>query len=624
MSRLPFEIKTFDYNSSQESLQPGDEVYIECLINGKGYKSEGVVKYDYADGWYDVSFIDKYGDKRIMKFMEEHLFPKKIPTTVRHVSSFPEYNCVIVSFENKTNHLIDLSNPGEVKYKFITDFEDCADEKMISPKHLLGISFFREDFGKGHIIDMSDEKLNVTLKRSEETEEYVSYGSGETPVYLIKGDHLYLSNGKRVLVFDIHTGDEIWSWIIDGTEEHNFPSLALLNGQVFTNNRRQLIRLPEVFSEDGAIIDIPEPLRAIYTENDIFVFTKFFNDVMVNPRRELYVDIHYRDNIDRYIFSPEEVIDMIDLVEDKNFPKIVHEKIKEKFAELRKKYPSLRIIFKHKEILDILSSTDFQNVMKAQYKEVVRRYETEYSYYYYLYSNESEFIGGLHLSNKHIWKAMCVGGITTDRYTYILFPKKEYECVTREMVIRHVLCQTLHDMIIKIFKVVKYQDVSGQPVAFIDRFTFDGERFTRKEYPEKISIFSDITVDGIKVNIDGEKIPDFGHDYPKTMIKSNYYVESKVMPYYEAVKLENIRFPGTKRERPSKGSFLTYAINDYSNSMRHDEQNVTFFVWREDCYAIKIPLSFSPRQGAQYGYGKWVNSCYVIYNLNYVRIVHVK
>jgi hypothetical protein len=625
MSRLPFDIKTFDYNSSPEDLQPGDEVYMEAIIKGEGFKSEGIIENQLDMHSYNVRFTDKYGEERVMDFLKEHIYSKKIPTTVRHVGSFPEYNCIIVRFEDKTNHLIDLNNPSVVKYKFSTNFEDCVDKKMISSKHLLGLAFFREDFGKGHIIDMSDEKLNVTLKRSEETAEFVKDGNyTDTPVHLIKDNHLYLSNGKRILVFDILTGDEIWSWIIDDTKEVNFPSLALLNGQVFTNNRRRLIRLPEISSEDGAIIEAPEPLRFIYTENKIHMFSKFFSDTVVNPRKELLVCVHYQHDIEHYIFSPEEVIDMIDLVENRNFPKIIHDKIKEKFAALRKKYPSLKIIFKHKEILDILMNTDFQTVKNAYYKEVLRRYETEYSYYYYLYSDECDFIGGLSLSNERLWKAVSVGGVTTDRYTYILFPEKKYEYITKEMVIRHTLCQTLHDMIMKISKVVKYQDVSGQPLAFYDYFAFDGTEFIRKEYPEKISIWSEITSNKVKLNIDGEEIPDFGHNYPKTMIKSNYYVETEVMPYYQAVELENIRLPGVKRERPSKDCFLTYAINDYSNSMRCDEQNVTFFIWKEDFATIKIPLSFSPRQGAQCGYGQWINSCYVVYNLNYVRIVHVK
>ena len=201
--------------------------------------------------------------------------------------------------------------------------------------------------------------------------------------------------------------------------------------------------------------------------------------------------------------------------------------------------------------------------------------------------------------------------------------------------------EELRSIINKIANGIKYEDVSGGPLDFIEYYTFDGYEFHKKDFTnittkngEKIKVDS-VSMDDnlvvslggklINITIDCEEIPIWGDGYPESMNKTNYYVERKIMSWNETMKLENIKSPGIPlRELPSTINIITSALNKCRSDHHYQNQLVYFFVWEEDFITIRIPLAYCQNLFSTMCYGCWVNNCYIIYHNEYVRIVKIK
>jgi hypothetical protein len=638
MNGLSFEIKTLEYSDPVSDLQLGDEVHIENVIDGECFTAEGVIDFVFENDC-TVEFMDKFGEKRVRTFEKKHIYPKKKSLELKWVTSFAAYNCILIVLNNDTFHLVDLDYPDVVKYKFdvsILKGEVYGNWHMISPTHCLHYPRYYNCFGNGCIFDMTGCSKPVMLKRSETTQKCGENCHGRDTIHLLKDNCLYLSNGLRVVVFDTISGEETYGWDL-GTKNCE-PSLSLLNGHVFTNSRTHIWRLPNDFTDSPILIGVPVPQRAIYTDK-CRIISKFFDDLRINPRKELLLDVYYGFDIDNWILSHEEILDLLRVLEQgdlKKFPKVVIGKIKERFAEWRKKYPDLKIVFKNKEIESIASQVDFQSIMEWSY--VTRGYpryvHTDDISEYYLQPVEGKRTVGLkHNRTKETVEMLLeCGASTNDTYVDILFPEKRYEEVTKEMLIRFTLCQTLVKMVKDIARVIKYEDANGLPLKFSEYFSFDGIEFIHKEYSKDVSLWrydDGLKVGETKINIDGEEIPGWGdwdHEYPKTEVQSKFHIETVTMPYYQAEKLESIRGPSEERnrKRPSEQGWLIHGLTKISERNRYEDQTVKSFVWKENGVNIRIPLAFYPRGGIMNKHGRWVNTSYVINTPEYVKIVHVK
>lgn len=661
MSLLPFEIKTLDYNASARDLEPGDEVHLEHVEgqnfhDRKIYTTDGVVLANHGN-FCSVKFETKFGTEEVANFEKEDIFSKNKPVRVKYISEYPKYNCVIVSLSNKCSHLIDLDNPGVIKYEFSTILiEGSGKRLMISPIHLLHIPIYNGDFGKGCIIDMSNEASNVVLKPSKETQKFVKNCklSSMTVTHVINGNHLYITNGRRIIVYDITSGDEIWAWNINlDKDDYWDPSISVLNNRVFMTTKREFWELPTRFDLQPIIIQIPQPQRQIYTKDKFFISGAYYDDIQINPRKELLIEISYCDefkDVKYKIFSDDEIVDLLETFEKINinsFANVVNKLITTKLSEFRKKYPSLKITFRHKDIKSIVLSTDFQSVIDGRVKITVPRYISEnpvFEHKVWIGEDHSKCLGGLRFVPRtgEICKIDESGCMHGDGLIRKIFPKERYYELTKEMVIKQMLGQTLIKMIREISVKIKYEDINDLPLSFDEFFTFDGDSFTRKDYSkiilnngevldfqyinlrESISVKVKNSSDYIDISIDGNEIPDWGYLYPQTKVKSNYYIENITMPYHKTIKLENIKGPGKHDTGlPSELDIIRYACNKISEESRYDKQRVNFFIWKEDAFTIKIPLSFSPEQGLQTGHGVWCNNCYIVYDSEYVRFVRI-
>lgn len=634
MNGLSFEIKTLDYSQCGDKFQPGDEVYIENMVNGELFTAEGIIV-SVFENRCDVRIEDKFQNERCIIFENEHIYPKKKALEIQWTTSFPKYNCILIALNNGIFHLIDLEYPDVVKYKFDTSIlkgKVYGNWDMISLTQCLHYTTDRKDFGKAWIFDMTSGTSPVVLKRSEATQKSSESYYAQTSMHLFKDNHLYLSNGLRVVIFDITSGEEIDGW--DFEMEHNEPSLSILDGHVFTNSRTHIWKL----STPPILIEVPKPQRIAYT-NKCKITSKFFEDPRINPRRELLLDVYYDCDIDECILSHEEILDLLPILERgdlKKFPKVVIEKIKERFAEWRKRHPNLKIVFKNKEIESIISQVDFESIIERSY--VTTRYpryvHTDDITEYYLQPVRGKSTVGLkHNRTKGTIEMLLEGGASTnDIYVDILFPEKRYEKVTKEMLIKFTLCQTLVRMVQEIARSIKYEDVNGLPLRFSEWFTFDGIEFTRKELPQELYLWrinNSLKIDEKKINVDGEEIPSWGDyekEYPKTGTKTKFYIENQTMSHFRAINIEGIKSPSENRnrKRPSEQGWLVHGLTKISERNQYEDQTVKTFVWKEYGVDIKIPLAFYPRSGRMNSFGRWVNTNYVINTPDYVKIVRVK
>lgn len=667
---LPFEIKTLEYNASPKDLQSGDEIHIEHvkgthLNDFEVYSADGIVMENHGN-CCSVKFNTKYGNEETSIFPNKNIFPKIKPGRVNCVLSYPKYNCVIVLFTNDNAHLIDLNNPGIVKYQFSTKLiKESGRKYMISPTHLLYIPVYYHDFGKGCILDMSNESGNVILNQSEETQNFVEkYNSSMQIAHVINNNHLYLTNGRRIIVYDISSGNELAAWNINlNKDDYCDPAIIALNPskdqiRIFTNTKREIWELPTDFNRKPVIISIPKPQRQIYSEDDFYIHAANYDDIQINPRGELLVEISYSDEF-KYvnIFSDKEIINLLEIVENtdiKRFANVINKLITTKFSEFRKKYPSLNIIFRHNDIKSIVLNTDFQSIMHGNVKVSVPRYvsKTDVFEHKLWINNYSGCLGGLRFepSTGDIRRIDNSGTMYGDRLIRDIFPNGKYLKVTKEMVIKSVLSQAILKMVGEISSKIKYEDINGLPLSFSEFYTFDGNSFTSKDYSQiflnngEIVNTSEVTLntsiihtwknisvkipkssDNVNISIDGNIIPDFGDSYPKGKFKSNYYIENVIMPYHKAIKLENIKGPGNPEPKlASEMGIIGYACNKFSENLRYEKQRVSFFVWKEDFVTIKVPLAFSQDEGIQTGHSFWCNNCYIIYNSEYVRFVRIK
>lgn len=620
MQQSGYSITTFDYEDN--SLKSGVEVNIENVIDGKCYNAEGVVIKVHDDN-VKVRFNDKFRNERVELIKKENVFPKEMSPDVKHVSFFYEYNFIMIILNNNTAHLIDLNDPGTVKYKI----DSLVTEKyrsvhMISSNKLLQFADDAREFGQGCIIDLTGETSTIFLKPSTETQEINELWKSGSPVHLINDNDLYLSNGLRVCVFDLLSGNEIRGWNI--SKERCAPSLSLLNGQVFTNNKKQIINLSE-FSH----IEIPLPERVIYC-NEPIVESKFFTSPITNPDKQLFVTVYYPNDVNQNIFTHGELFDLIDVLLSSyhtDLSTTIIDKISEKISETKNKYPSLIVEFDEKQLSQLIHEADFKSIIDYGISREIRRYVCgEYRKEYFLQVKNKTYDFGLRFENDTLCKVQN-GSLICDGYTQILFPNKKYDYVNTDMMIKFTLFQTLLNVSRDLSKIVKYKNINDLPLSFTESFTFDGTRFYRKECLDNVVLWNhtqDLEINGKKFDLNGNKLNDWGYYYPDNQIKSNYYIEKEVVPYHKAMSFKGIHGQGSNRKRPSEQGFLIYGITKFSERHNTEDQCVKFFVWRENYVDIKIPLCYYPQYGLVNTHGLWINNNYVTYSNNYVKIVKVQ
>ena len=628
MSHLPFEIKTLDYDQPQERLNHGDEVRIEHVEGNDLYTTDGIFLSEISD-MYQIKFKTKFGSEQISLFSKDDVFAKVNSDRIRHVVNYPEFNSVIVYLDNKNEcHLIDLNNPGVIKYKFSLEDQDGR-YHMISSQHLLYLPRYVGDYGKGFITNMSDSTLNVRLNPSQSTLDFVKNNVKSTKsAYVTKGDCLYLTNGARILIYEIKTGQEInhFDLVVD---KHDYTEISIIqmNGRMFT--KTQIFEITDFGLNE---IQIPEPERPIYSGQRLSgISTFYYKDKILIENPYYNATAHLQE----IIFPEDEILNLLEILQEgsKNFKNHVLKFIKNGLAALRQQYPSLKIIFTNKDIKTIILNMDFKKPMDGTVRVCVPRYVSEYPIREYKLFLGSEFLGGLkHESTRQrIGKIDESGCEYCDYVTQILFADNNYNTITKEILIKHVLCQTLVNMRKQILTAIKYEDINKLSLDFSDFLTFDGESFVRKDY-SKITLEDgrivrseyvtlrdnfEASVEGRDINIDLD-----GNEIRRP--KTKYSIEEVDMTYDQAIKLDNIKGSGgINKVLPSKSNFIVMACNKFSETKRYEEQCVKFLFWKEDFCTIKIPLSFSPKYGIQSGFGRWCNNCYIIFDSQYIRIVRI-
>jgi hypothetical protein len=630
MSHLPFEIKTLDYDQPQARLSRGDQVRIEHVEGKDLYTTDGTFLCE-IDGMYQIKFKTKFGSEQISLFGKDDIFAQINSDRISYVVNYPEFNSAIVHLDNTDQcHLIDLNNPGVIKYKFCLEGQDGRNY-MISPQHLLYLPRYVGDYGHGFITDMSDSTLNVELKPTHDTLNFVKNNiRSKSSSYVIRGNHLYLTNGTRILVFDIKTGHEInhFDLVVD-KHDYTDNSIIQMNGRIFTNTKTQLFEVTEFGLNE---IQMPKPERPIYSGQRLSGITILHSGNKILIENPYYGSM---DNLQEIVFPEDQVLNLLEVLEEgrQNFKNHVLKFVKNGLATLREKYPSLKIIFTNKDIKEIITNMDFEKPFNGTVRVCIPRYVFEYPVREYKLFLGSEFLGGLshEATRKRIGKIDESGCGYCDYATQILFEDHNYNSITKEILVKHVLNQTLVNMRKQILKAIKFENIDGLSLDFNDFLTFDGDSFERKDY-SKITLEDgrivqseyvtlrdkfEASVEGRYINIDFEgnqiRVP-----------KTKYSIEEEDMTYDQAIKLDNIRGPGgSNKVSPSKSNFITMACDKFSEAKRYEEQRVNFLVWKEDFCTIKIPLSFSPKYGMQPGFGRWCNNCYIIYDSRYVRIVRI-
>lgn len=629
--QLPFDIITLDYNKSQNGLNPGDKVDIEHVEGTDLYTTEGTIISKISD-MYKIKFKTKYGTFQEDFFSQNDVFSKIRPDRIKYVQQFPEFNSILIYLDNIAScHFIDLNNPSVVKYEFPIESEADGKYYMISPQHLLFLPRWVGAYGTGCIINMSDTTLNVELNPSLNTLDFVKENKRSSSTsHVIVGDYLYMTNGIRILIFNIHTGEEVRYFNL-GIDKYNYPDSSIheINGRVFTNVGNNLFEIANFRLNK---IAIPQPERVIYSGNSLRMTT------MNKYDDKLLLDIPYynsEENFREKIFSEDDIISLLDVLQENkvNFKNHVLKFIKTKMSALREEYPTLKIIFLNKELKNIVSGTNFDTSRVTNFSVGYPRYVTECTVLEFKLWADSEFLAGLKQcpSKNSIDKIDQTGSSYCDYLTRELF-KDNTNRINKEMLIQHYLCQTMNTMRKQIFKAIKYEDMDGLPLDFSDYVIFDGKSFERKDYSkielangeivangylrldDKIEAATRVDGESININLDGKQIVKPNHKYS---------IKEENMPYHEAVKLDNIKDSfDDEPNPPSKTNFIARAL--LSSSRRYDEQRVEFLVWKESYCTIKVPLTHSPRYGLQSKFGYWCNNCYITYSSKFIKIVKIK
>ena len=652
MSLLPFDIKTINYDEKIEFAE-GVEVNIEEKIDNILIKSEGKI----LEVWENeclVEFITKLGNKKISIFPINFLYPKINPIRVEHTYEYPKFNLIIIKLTNGHFNLVDLANPGEIKYDFVLDKFYSYRIIMISPNILLYIASDKTSYGCGYILDLENKSKTFCLRPSPKIVKERVYFSGNFETsYIVVDNFLYLLQQGVVTIFNLRDGYELKHWYLaDDFLELNLFTIKTSWGdkRVLVFGRRTIWQLPSPFNSSGIVrsVSLPIPERNIYTDDNFTIFARKFEDKIINPLGKILINMDYMDDVDRDIFNDEEISNFIDIVlNEKNIygvQEIISLSIENKFAALRKKYPSIRIIFSYQVIRDLISKLNCEKIINGIMVKNNTKSKTRYpTLLHKLYSKNNEFLGclGLCLDTGRIVKhyqneAVC---------PYDLIGKplklKFYRKVTRELLIYHVLGEELRSIIYKITNEIKYEDITGQPLRFNNYYIFDGDKFTKKDLThittnngEKVKVdtvhmLSDLRASlnqkHIPITIEGKEIPIWEHDYPRAIEKTNYYVEEKIMSYNDVLKLDNIKGPGVAiRELRSNNNIIMSALSKCRLDYCNQNQKVYFFVWEEDNIKIRIPLSYCQEFYSRQCYGGWSNNCYIIYHNEYVRIVKVK
>lgn len=646
---FPFEIKTLDYSRPAPSFEEGDKVRVEWIDKTTSepsiYATTGVVISN-GDSHCTVKLKTKFDTEEIFDVPKKDIYSlEKVAVRVKNVRRYSEFNSVVIWLNNDRAQLIDLDKPEVVKGEFSTADLVVGDKEMISPTHMLNIPIYRQDFGQGCIVDMTQNTC-VTLNPSDETRNFVEKfeSSGMKASYTID-KYLYLTNSRRIIVYDMLTGKEVWAYNID--TDHNAyysPKLITLQGRVFTNTKNKFWELPTKFPGEPVEICIPKPERPIYTENDIFIHPAYYKSAHINPRKEILIDMTYYDDfkkIKSQIIPDKEIIDLLNLI----IPKVTQRKLKilahkitsyisTQIFELTKKYPTIRITFNPEESKSMIinTKTDLQRVIDGRIE--VERSNYTYAYLHHKIISQEECLGGIvHDTNSNFLGKYVNGGCHGDNFLSAMFPGGDASReVTKEMLIQYMLGQVILQKVQEISSKILYEDVNGLPLEFSDFFIFDGTSFTKKNYPKEflnISLLDDcISVrlsekDFVQIDIDGNVLPKEEDGFPEK--NKPYYVESKYMSYSEAVNLEgDVKCPKSTNSRlPSETDILLYAVDSLSEKYRYEEQHVYFFVWKEDPFVLKIPLAFGPKWGG-HCHGTWCNKCYIVYDSEYVRFVRIK